>query len=284
MDLKKQQFIVVGGGVVLLLVILLFGNMKPPVKPTAGTAVSTPVEQFDIESFISNATAKLPESQQTYLNGLSEAVVRGDVKEQKIRNYRQLASFWSDSARAFVPFIYYTAEAAKLENSEKSLTFAARLLLDNLRGVDQPALKTWMAGESKELFEKAIALNPANDSLKVGLGSTFIFGASAANPQAVMEGIQQILEVSRKDSTNMYAQKMLGIGGIVSGQYDKAVERLEKVAQSEPHDLEVLLMLAEGYERKGDKENARKWYSRAGDHIENPTLKAELDKRIQQLK
>ncbi|HEY8396393.1 MAG TPA: tetratricopeptide repeat protein [Flavihumibacter sp.] len=284
MDLKKQQFIVVGGSVVLLLVILLFGNMKPPVKPTAGTAVSTQVEQFDIESVIRNATAKLTESQQTYVNGLTEAVVRGDVKEQKIRNYRQLASFWSDSARAFIPFIYYTAEAAKLENSEKSLTFAARLLLDNLRGVDQPALKTWMAGESKELFEKAIALNPANDSLKVGLGSTFIFGASAANPQAVMEGIQQILEVSRKDSTNMYAQKMLGIGGIVSGQYDKAVERLEKVAQSEPHDLEALLMLAEGYERKGDKENARKWYSHAADHIENPTLKAELDKRIQQLK
>lgn len=282
--MKKQQAFVVGGGIVLLVALLLFGNMKPPVKATAGTAVSTTVETFDIQSVIKGATAKLTEAQQTYVNGLSEAVVRGDVKEQKIKNYRQLASFWSDTARAFVPFAYYTSEAAKLENSEKSLTFAARILLDNLRGVDQPGLKTWLASESKELFEKAIVLNPTNDSLQIGVGSTYIFGASAENPQAVMQGIQKILEVSRKDSSNMYAQKMLGIGGIVSGQYDKAVERLEKVALVEPHDLEVLLMLAEGYERKGDKVNARKWYERAAEHIENPALKAELNKRIQQLK
>jgi len=282
--LKKQQFIVVGGGVVLLAALLLFGNMTPPVKTKAGAIASIPSEAFDIQTVIKGATANLTESQQTYVNGLSEAVVRGDVKEQKIRNFRQLASFWSDSARAFIPFAYYTAEAAKLENSEKSLTFAARILLDNLRGVDQPGLKSWLASESKELFEKAIVLNPTSDSLQVGLGSTYIFGASAENPQAVMQGIQKILEVSRKDSTNLYAQKMLGIGGIVSGQYDKAVERLEKVVQAEPHDLEVLLMLAEGYERKGDKAKATEWYQHAAEHIQNPALKAELEKRIQQLK
>ena len=37
------------------------------------------------------------------------------------------------------------AEAAKLENSEKSLTFAAQLFLNNLRGQENPALKNWMA-------------------------------------------------------------------------------------------------------------------------------------------
>lgn len=282
--MKKQQFLVVGGGVLLLLIVFFFGKTTPPVKAKAGATVSAPSETFDIQSVIKGATAKLSESQQTYVNGLSEAVVRGDVKEQKIKNYQQLARFWSDSARAFVPFAYYTSEAAKLENSEKSLTFAARILLDNLRAVEDPGLKSWLAGESKELFEKAIALNPSNDSLQVGLGSTYIFGASAENPQAVMQGIQKILEVSRKDSTNMYAQKMLGIGGIVSGQYDKAVERLEKVALSEPHNLEVLLMLAEGYERKGDKAKAIEWYEHAAEHIENPVLKAELEKRIKQLK
>ena len=38
-----------------------------------------------------------------------------------------------------------------------------------------------------------------------------------------MTGIQQILEVTRRDSANMYAQFMLGLGGIESGQIDKAV-------------------------------------------------------------
>lgn len=284
--MSKEQIIVVSIAVLSLLGIYFFGNTTPPKKATTTTAATSQktAQSFDIESAIKAATAQLPAAQQTFVSGLSQAVVRGDVKDQQIRTFKQLASFWSDTAHAFIPFAYYTAEAAKLENSEKSLTFAAQLFLDNLRGVDQPGVKSWLAGESKTLFEKAIVLNPANDSLKIGLGSTYIFGAPAENPQEVMKGIQQVLEVSRRDTTNIYAQKMLGIGGVVSGQYDKAVERLEKVALSSPHDLEVLLMLAEGYERKGDKEKAVEWYQRAADHVENPGLKAELGKRIQQLK
>lgn len=267
---------------ILLLAIYFLGNTVPP-KKEATAAAPAANQPFDIQAIIKGATAQLPANQQTYVNELAEAVVRGDVKTQKINTYQQLARFWSDSAKAFLPFAYYTAEAAKLENSEKSLTFAAQLLLDNLRGVDQPEIKSWLAGQSKELFEKAIELNPNSDSLKVGLGSTYIFGAPADNPQEVMTGIQTILGVVKKDSANMYAHKMLGIGGIVSGQYDKAVERLEKVAKSDPHDMEVVLMLAEGYERKGDKGKAVEWYKRAEEHIENPALKAELKKRIQQL-
>jgi tetratricopeptide (TPR) repeat protein len=280
---KKEQIIVIGGGLVLLLVIYFFGTTVPAKKEAAVTAQPT-AQSFDIQAAIKGATAKLPEQQQTYVSGLSEAVVRGDVKEQQIRTYRQLAKFWSDSGKAFLPFAYYTSQAAKLENSEKSLTFAAQLLLDNLRAVDQPEIKTWLAGESKELFEKAIVLNPESDSLQVGLGSTYIFGAPADNPQEVMKGIQQILAVSRKDSTNLYAQKMLGIGGVISGQYDKAVERLEKVSRANPRDLEVLLMMAEGYERKGDKAKAIDTYQRAAVFVENPALKTELNKRIQQLR
>ena len=75
---------VAGGGVLLLLVIVFFGSKTPPVKAKAGATVSAPSETFDIQSVINGATAKLSESQQTYLKGLSEAVVRGDVKEQKI--------------------------------------------------------------------------------------------------------------------------------------------------------------------------------------------------------
>lgn len=281
--MKKEQIILISGGVILLFAIFFFGTTVPPKKEAvaAGPEVS---QSFDIQVVINASTAKLTEQQQTYVSGLTQAVVRGDVKEQQIRTYRQLAKFWSDSAKAFIPFAYYTSQAAKLENSEKSLTFAAQLLLDNLRSVEQPALKSWLAGESKELFEKALVLNPGSDSLAVGLGSTYIFGAPADNPQEVMKGIQQILTVSRKDSSNLYAQKMLGIGGIISGQYDKAVERLEKVAKAAPGDLEVLLMLAEGYERKGAKDKAVAIYQHTIEMVENPTLKAELNKRIQQLR
>jgi len=47
----------------------------------------------------------------------------------------------------------------------------------------------------------------------------------------------------------MYAQLMLGLGGIESGQYDKAVQRLLKVVRYDPGNLEAVLNLGEAYER-----------------------------------
>lgn len=55
-----------------------------------------------------------------------------------------------------------------------------------------------------------------------------------------MKGIQQILGVVRKDSNNMKAQMMLGVGGYVSGQYDKAIERLQKVVIAQPDNTEAI--------------------------------------------
>ena len=65
-----------------------------------------------------------------------------------------------------------------------------------------------MANESKQLFEKALVLDPGNDSLKVGLGSCYLFGNISETP---MEGIMMIRDVAERDPSNMYAQYMLGV-------------------------------------------------------------------------
>ena len=79
-----------------------------------------------------------------------------------------------------------------------------------------------------------------------------------ADPQETMKGIQQLLSVVRKDSTNMKAQMMLGVGGYVSGQYDKAIERLQKVINAQPDNLEAIAFLADAYAAKGDKDRSDK--------------------------
>ncbi|MEO5995631.1 MAG: hypothetical protein ABIN89_02940 [Chitinophagaceae bacterium] len=283
--MKKQQVILVSGGVLLLVALYVFGKtVPPPTKDVKPPAATTTAPAFDISVALAAAKNKLTISQQAYINSLESAVVRGDVKNQQIHVYHQLATFWKDSVRSFEPYAFYTAEASKLENSEKSLTFAAQLFLDNLRGMGEPSTKAWMAAQSKELFDRALKLNPANDSAKIGIGSAYIFGSPAEDPQQLMQGIQKILEVARRDSTNMYAQLMLGIGGVVSGQFDKAIERLLKVVSYEPNNMEAILTLAEAYERKGDKLNAVKWYETSRKFIANPEVIKEIDQRIQSLK
>jgi len=168
-----------------------------------------------------------------------------------------------------------------LENIEKNLTFAAHLFLDNLRGQSDVQLKSWMATRARELFEKILELNPGNDSAKVGLGSCYIFGGMGPNP---MQGILMIREVAERDPHNMYAQMMLGIGGVMTGQFDKAIDRFKKVIDHQPGNLEAILNLAEAYEQKGDKASAIQWYERSKQLIKNPEIQKELDARINSLR
>ena len=283
--MKKQQIIVSGSGIILLIILYFFGSTVPPLKkPPSPLTSGSGTQLLDIKTILDAAKSKMSPGRLAYISRLENAVVRGDVKNQQIAANHQMAVFWRDSVEdGFLAYAYYTAEAAKLENREKSLTFAAQLFLNNLRGQANPALKIWMASQSRDLFERAEKLNPENDSTKIGLGATYIFG-NTGDPSDVMKGIQQILEVTRKDSLNMYAQLTLGLGGMESGQYEKAIQRFLKVIHFDPQNLVALLNLGEAYERLGNMASARIWYNEAKKLTNSQDLIDAIDERLKSLK
>ena len=280
--MNKAQWITVGIGVLFVLALYQFGRTKPFPTGIKGPRQPATIQgELTTDSILLHAKEILKPDQITWINNLEQSVIRGDVKNQKLDVFHKLAHFWKDSARVFEPYAWYEAEAARLENSEKSLTFAAHLLLENLKNEPSEQLKRWKALQAKDLFERSLKINDKNDSTIVGLGACYIFGNIAENP---MEGILKVRQVVDKDSTNVFGQMVLGHGSIISGQYDRAIDRFGKVVQLQPDNLEAILMIAEVYERKEDKVNAIKWYAIALRHTNNPDLKTALEKRIEELK
>jgi len=279
---KKQQLILIAGGLVLLVLLYFFGNTIPPVsaQPQQETA-NQQNSSNDAADVLAIAKKNLSQAQSEKITQLENSVVRGNVKEQQTGIYNQMARYWQDTLHRPDIGAYYLGEAAKLENSEKNLNFAARLMLNQVMAGSEPDKITWLATNAKALYEQSLKINPANDSIKIELGACYLFGNISAMP---MEGIRKIREVADRDSANMYAQLMLGLGAIRSQQYDKAVERLEKVVKNEPHNLQALFNLAETYERRGDKTNAIKWYRQVQNHINIPEAKQEIEDRINSLK
>ncbi len=283
--MNKQQWIVAGTGVLLLFSLFFFGRTKPHSKgiiPAATHAESAHSESVTTEDVLVKAHQNLSATQSSRITALENSISRGDLQTQKIQNYGQLAAYWKDSVRAVVPWLYYSGEKAKLEKSEKSLNFAAHSYLDEIRGVADPSLKTWMAIQAKELFTQSLALDPANDSAKVGLGSTYFFGAAGGG--APMEGIAMIREVATRNPDNLYAQFMLGYGAMVSGQLSRAAERFLQVAEKDPENTEAVFLLAETYENLGEKEKAVKWYSEGRKKVKNPELVKAIEEKIKSLK
>ncbi|MEO8720173.1 MAG: tetratricopeptide repeat protein [Ginsengibacter sp.] len=279
--MNKRIFLAAIG---ILLVFTLFFFGKTVVHKEVPATTKADVPQFNIHDSLIAEKQKLTPAQLIHVTNIENNISRGDVKNQSQNQYTNLANFWRDSVGSFIPYAYYLSEAAKLDNSEKKLTFAARFILENMRRENDPGKKVWEAQTAATLFEKALKLNPDNQELQVGLGSCYVYGEGMiGNATQTMKGIQQLLQVVKKDSNNMQAQLVLGIGGVISNQYDKAIERLTKVVSFDPHNLEAVSWLADAYSAVGDKKNAIKWYQQSKHLVNNPDFSKEIDARIKAL-
>jgi tetratricopeptide (TPR) repeat protein len=282
---KKFQWITLVAGIIIVAALYLFGRIVPDKKPVNSQQSDISNTTIPTDTILAQAKRRLSPDQLARLNVLENSIITSSAKEQQTKIYHQLAHFWLDTGQLFEPYGWFEAQAARLENSEKSLTFAAHLFLQNLRGENVPALRTWKALQAKDLFERSLKINPNNDSSIVGLGACYIFGNISATP---MEGIMKVRTVAEKDSTNIFAQEVLGHGSMISGQYDKAITRFETVYRlskaNKDTQLESCLMLAEAYEKKTDKPSAIKWYQKSLDLIKNEEIKAEVQNRIDELK
>jgi len=280
--MKKPQLITAGIAIVLVIAIYAATQQKifgPPIHD-AHIAAAVNTNTLSIDSILFHAKEKLTPEQINRIGFLEHSVTRGDVKDQQLHIYHQLAGFWRDSARKFEPFAWYMAEAARLENSEKSLTFAARLFLQQAQTEENQELRQWEAFQAKDLFERSLRLNPTNDSSRVELGTVLLYGGIAPP----MEAIGMIKSVVDKDSTNVYAQLTLADASLGSGQTDKALERFKKVVRIDPSNLRAIFGIAETAEQMGNQKEAIEWYQKSLPFITMPQMKDEVEARIARLK
>lgn len=271
-------------GFALLSLLYVYGKTDADIKRTTKkTAVNNNNQgsDYNTDSILANAKSKISSQQVLRLNELENSISRGDVKEQQLKIYHQLSHFWADSARIFEPYAWYEAQAARLENSEKNLIFAARLFLGDIRQEADIRKKKWKAEQAKDLYERSLNINPSNDSARVELGICHIYGGIAETP---MEGIQKIRAVLEKDSSNIYALMALADASMFSGQYDKAAERLKKINDLEPANLDAILKLADVYASLGRKKEAIEWYTKSLPLLKRDDWKQEVQKRINELK
>ena len=279
--MRKPQLILILSGL-LLFSVLYFFTPRFTAKEANAPSQSAENQVVTTESILNTAKLALSESQKISLLSIENQLIKAKNAQDSLKSYKALTKFWADSAQKLAPYLYFSYSAALLENSEKSLTFAAQLLVNNLLTPDAPpALLPWIAGNAKVLLEKALVINPKNDSAKINLGACYLFGNLSDNP---MQGITKIKEVVDIDSTNTYGQLILALGGKKSGQYEKAIERFLIIIGLEPNNIEAMVNLAECYELTNQKNSAIDWYTKVREKVNIPEAKEAVTKRIQELK
>lgn len=192
--------------------------------------------------------------------------------------FDKLSKVWENAKQPQVA-AFYNAKAAKLENSEKKLTFAGQFFLQLMENESFPSVQAWDAGEAASCLEQSLKINPNNEETKLALATAYIEGTGEP-----MRGVQILLAITREKPDDIPANMLLGRMSIQSGQFDKAVGRFETILKNEPENKEALYFLAQAWEGKGDKKKAIELLEKCKKVVNNPDFSKEIDQHINSLK
>lgn len=266
--------------VALLLVAgIYFGGNTTPPKPkensekASGASMNEPTKSVDVDSLIVASKKSLAQHALGELQAVDVLMRKVTDSAQLAPLFNQYGQIWQEH-KQFPLAAYFYSLAAKLENSEKKLTFAAQLFLDLARKEPTAELQNWEANNAISAFKQILILNPSNDSAKLSLAECY-FGTGEA-----MKGVVLVKEITAKEPENKAANLLLGQQGLISQQYDKAKQRFETVLKNEPKNVEAMLGLAEALKGLGEIEKAKQLLEECKKLIDNPAFAKDIEEYI----
>lgn len=171
---------------------------------------------------------------------------------------------------------------AEKENSEGSWQASANEFLKAARYF-QDANKAVLYKGAISGFEKTLALNPKNLPAKIGLGSAMVEGSSVLGTQP-MAGITLIREVVVADSANIEANLQLGLFSVTSRQFDKAIERFQRILRIDSTHIDMYVYLGDTYMTMGEKQKAIESYENYKTRVKDTLIVKDIDEYIKKLK
>lgn len=273
--MSRNQVILVTLLAVLGIGIYLFADTKKPHTAEAGqlaatdaAASATQPESLNIEEYIADVNGKIADKA-TYEK--IEKLAQGQQYRELLQEYQKI-----DKPLAVA---YYAVKLAEKENQIQAYVEAGDYNAMLQQTAPDAKAKAFLNQNAINCYRKAVDLDTANADYKVRLAGAFMEGGSSP-----MQGVTILLDIVKHDSTNINALMMLGRFGIISGQYDKAIARLEKILYLQPQNSEALLLMAEAYNNQGNKNKAVELLERCKKTVSDPEAKKEIDKYIESIK
>ena len=287
--MRATHYLTLATAVALIALLYWGGNTVPPLKkqaadmqrPSSGGAVAQGPNTMKPASFDSIAS----ESRKQLPKTVADSVLTIENKLAAMRDTTRMAVVLSDLAAIWQRnnqlrvAAFYKGKAAKLENSEKSLTFAGQFYLQLMENENSPAIAKWEAIEAASCLEQSLKINPDNEDTKLALATSYIEGTGEP-----MRGVQILLAITREKPEDIPANMLLGKMSVQSGQFDKALGRFETILKLQPSNTEAMYFMAQAYEGKGDKPKAIELLEKCKKIVNKPEFSRDIDQHINSLK
>ena len=274
--MRRNQIIVISACLALLIAIYIFGNTKKPTDANAGPMgqghaqpTQPAAETLDILAYINSDSVKGKADKPT--QQAIDAAEKEGAYETLVETYKKM-----DKPIAVA---YYRVKAAQKANGIQQYVAAGDYNATLMQTAPDDKVRRFLMENVISCYKSAVGLDSTNTANRIRLAGAYMEEGSQP-----MSGVLMLLDIVKKDSTNVDAQLMLGRFGLISGQIDKAIARFEKVLYLQPQNSEALYSLAEAYRNKGDKQKAIELFEKCEKTLTDPAAKKEIEKLIESIK
>jgi len=274
--MKKQLILsAVAVSVITLLFLLpkaVVDNDEENVDQTTATNIETESEQ----EINAEHTANLSQEAQAKLAELKEAYETNRNSENFITFANSLIEGYA-SVNQYDSAAKYAAELAEIQPDLSTLQKAGDMYYEAFTYAMDGEKAQQMGGKARYYYEQLIEKAPQALNAKAKLAMTYV---SSQNP---MQGIQMLREVLEADENNELAIYNLGLLSMQSGQYDRAIERFERLVDLAPDNLQAQFLLGVSYFEAGQNTEAKAQFERVKAMNDDPSVTATIDEYLSQL-
>ena len=170
--------------------------------------------------------------------------------------YKQIAGKWFNFAAPEMSGVF-AEKVAQITDTDSSWAIAGStyyLALQNISKEDR--LKDFCLEKAKKCFDNAISLAPKEMDYKISRAQVEIDFPPEDNP---MKGVQLLLSLNREYPNDPKINLRLAKLGVQTGQWEKALKRLEKVLELQPQNNEVHCLLSRVYAELDQIQQASKF-------------------------
>ncbi len=239
---RKIQLLILTGAIALTIVLYF-----APQKIKKEEVIAETADVFSFESLLSSVKGSMKRQEIEPISKLENELSKNQNNNLLLDS---LGKQWDKLGQPIISAHYFEM-IAEQQPGEKTWLDAAYRYFDAFKMVTDSTLRTRMVANAISGYENVLKYNPENLDAKTDLGACYAEGTNEP-----MKGIMLLREVVTKDPKHENAQFNLGILSVRSGQYEKAIERFQKVLEINPARKEMYFMIGKSYSMEGNKEKA----------------------------
>jgi len=243
--MTKAQIGLLGSAIVLFAIIYFGGNTKSPTQKQAESTRVFSATSTDINVLLKEAKKKLAAQDMNSLDALEhELTLSESDSSASLKVLMSLSGLWFKLNHPAISGHYAELIAGQLQTEDAWSKAGTTYAICVQREKEDKVLQ-FCTDNAVAAFEKASSINPDNLAHKVNLAVVY-----AENPpkEDVMRGVTMLLDMNRNYPDNIAVLNNLGRLAIKTGQFDRALARLEKVLSLDSNNPVAICLLADAYQ------------------------------------